>query len=415
MAVDRLDFDNLGESDLNELITAKVPEGIRIEYKRDLYGNSDADKREALKDVSGFANAFGGQLIIGIEEQNGLPIAIPGISIVNPDDEILRLEQLIRTGIEPRIQGLRVRAVPLAKGTYCFVLRISRSWYPPHRVSAQKSNRFWIRNSSSYHEASMEELRTLFTLGANALQLIHQFREDRVHEIISGNSARPLQGNGRLILHIIPLAAVTSSWQVDLEKVFQVNQVNKAFRPMGATAFWQGGSPRFNFEGLVIERGGEHNSGYTQIFRNGALEATKASTIRSAKIRQVDYNELHIMEKKFIHGPPLEKHIFEVLPGYLNGLCEVGVPPPVAVLFTLEGVKGIPYEVRQHIDDDIDDDPVPVIEREILYLPECLINEYGPDPDYHRAVKPAFDTLWNTAGRRSAHSFSADGIWRQPA
>jgi predicted HTH transcriptional regulator len=105
MPIDRLDFDNMDENDLKELLTTQVPEGLRIEYKREPYGNSDAEKREALKDISCFANASGGHLIIGIEEQNGLPIAIRGISTMNPDAVIQRLEQLIRSGIEPRIQG----------------------------------------------------------------------------------------------------------------------------------------------------------------------------------------------------------------------------------------------------------------------------------------------------------------------
>jgi len=388
MPIDRLDFDNLGENDLSELVAAQVPEGLRIDYKKDLYGNSDADKREALKDVSAFANAFGGHLIIGIEEQNGLPTAIPGVANVNPDDVILRLEQLIRTGIEPRIQGLRIRAVPLANPACCFVLRIPRSWHPPHRVSAQNSNRFWVRNSGGAHEASVEELRTLFTLGADAIHRVHQFRDERLSEINSGNSARPLQGNGRLILHIVPLAAVTSRWQVNLAKVHEIHQV---FRPIDT----MGMSPRFNFEGFINERGGDRNFGYTQIFRNGVLEATQADIIVEGE------------GERRIPGQAFEKDIFEVLPGYLNGLRDVGVPPPHVVLFTLEGVKGVRYAVRRR---DFEGRG-PTIEREVLFLPECLINEYGPDVDYHRAVKPVFDALWNTTGRMSAQSFSADGIW----
>jgi predicted HTH transcriptional regulator len=124
MPIDRLDFDNMHEADLAELIATQVPEGLRIEYKRDLYGNSDRDKREALKDVSAFANAFGGHLLIGIEEQNGLPTAVPGILDINPDEVLLRLEQLILSGIEPRIHGIRMRAIPLTNSSFCFVLRI---------------------------------------------------------------------------------------------------------------------------------------------------------------------------------------------------------------------------------------------------------------------------------------------------
>jgi hypothetical protein len=43
MPIDRLDFDNMDENDLKELLTTQVPEGLRIEYKREPYGNSDAE------------------------------------------------------------------------------------------------------------------------------------------------------------------------------------------------------------------------------------------------------------------------------------------------------------------------------------------------------------------------------------
>lgn len=388
LTIDRLDFDNLSENDLVELIVGQVPEGLRIDYKRDLYGNSDADKREVLKDISGFANAFGGHLIVGMEEQNGFATGIPGVANVNPDDVVLRLEQLVRTGLEPRIQGLRIRAVQISSGAYCFVLRIPRSWHPPHRVSAQNSNRFWIRNSGGTHEAGVDELRTLFTIGADASHRIQQFRDERLREITSGQWSRPLMGDGRMILHIVPLSAVTSSWQVDLGKVFELRQ---AFSPIGSA----GMSPRFNLDGFVNERGGEQNFGYTQIFRSGAIEATKASIAGMYE------------GKKYIPSGPLEKYVFESLPYYINGLRDLGVPPPLIVLITLEGVKDAAYKVHNNIFDD----PEPVIERDVVFLPECVINEYGEVAEYHKALKPAFDALWNTAGCVSAQTFSADGVW----
>lgn len=390
LPIDRLDFDNPSESDLAELIAGQVPEGLRIDYKRDLYGGSDADKREVLKDISGFANAFGGHLIVGMEEQNGLATGIPGIANVNPDGIVLWFEQLARTGLEPRIQGLRIRAVPLSSGTYCFVIRIPRSWHPPHRVSAQNSNRFWIRNSGGTHEASVDELRTLFTIGSDASHRVQQFRDERLSEITSGRSPRPLVSGGRLIIHIVPLSAVTSSssMQVDLGKVFEQH---RAFSPISS----MGPPPRFNLEGLINERGGEQNSGYTQIFRNGIVEATKAPI---AGIHE---------GKKYIPSRNLEKHVFESLPNYIHGLRDLGVPTPLIVLITLEGVKDAAYKVSSGIFHD----PEPAIERDVVFLPECVINEYGDVAEYHRAVKPAFDALWNTAGYVSAQTFTADGVW----
>ena len=388
LPIDRLDFDNLSESDLSELIAAQVPEGLRIDYKRDLYGYSDADRREVLKDVSGFANAFGGHLIVGMEEQNGLASSIPGVASVNPDDVVLRLDQLARSGIEPRIQGLRIRAVPLQDGAYCFVLRIPRSWHPPHRVSAQNSNRFWIRNSGGTHEASVDELRTLFTTGADTSHRLQQFRDERVREITNSQSPRPLVGDGQLILHVVALSAVTSSWQVDLGSV---SELDKKFSPIGASGF----TPRFNLDGFVNERGGEQNFGYTQIFRSGTVEATMASIVNTQQ------------GEKYVHARTLENHVLGSLPNYVNGLRDLGVFPPLFVLMTLVGIKDAAYRVRKSNFDDRE----PPIERDILFLPECVIHEYGDDAEYHKAVKPAFDALWNAAGYVSAQTFTADGKW----
>ena len=92
---------------------------------------------------------------------------------------------------------------------------------------------------------------------------------------------------------------------------------------------------------------------------------------------------------------------------YINGLRDLSIPLPLIVLITLEGVKGAAYKVR----DNVFDDPEPVIERDLVFLPECVINEYGDTAEYHRAVKPAFDALWNTAGFVSAQTFSSEGVW----
>jgi hypothetical protein len=388
MAIDRIDFENLGEGDLQELIAAQVPEGLRIEYKRELYGNADADKREALKDVSAFANAHGGHLIIGIEARDGLPISLQGMNGLNADEEILRLEQLVRSGIEPRIVNVRSKAVRLANGNNVLVLRVPRSWNVPHRVSAQNSNRFWIRNSSGVHEASMDELRALFTETSSAMDRVRRFRDQRIETVISGRGQRALAANGRLFLHIVPLSAVSSSSQIDLDAALRLHQ---AFRPLGT----MGMTPRFNFEGFINERGGELNHGYTQIFRNGALEATLGNLLR------VRNGHPHIP------GLAVERYFFEVFESYINGVRDLGVAAPLVVMVTLEGVEGAVYAVSNNPFDE----PVPLLDRSTMYLPEGVVNEYSTTVSYHRAIRPAFDALWNAIGYSASQFFDDNGLW----
>ena len=77
-------LDKITESDLQELIDNGVAEGKTLDYKEKLSGNSDAEKKEFLYDVSSFANASGGNLIFGITEDKGIAIKIDGIETNEP-------------------------------------------------------------------------------------------------------------------------------------------------------------------------------------------------------------------------------------------------------------------------------------------------------------------------------------------
>ena len=258
MSIDRGDFDAVSEQDLQELVTAQVPEGLRIDYKLETYGNSDSERREFLKDVSALTNSQGGHLILGMEETAGVATAVVGLGATDADAELLRLEQIARGGLEPRISGLRMKAVPLAAGGHVILLRVPRSWNPPHRVIATNSNRFFMRHSTGVYEPDVEELRTLFTESTSALDQARRFRTERIYAIQSEIGERPLVNKGRIILHIVPVASFSGAVAVDVD---QVLQQSTAFRPMGSS----GRTSRFNFYGFINERGGDENHGYTQI------------------------------------------------------------------------------------------------------------------------------------------------------
>ena len=64
-------------ADIERVVAEKWPEGKTLDYKRDPYGNKDDDKKELLKDVSSFANTQGGDILIGVDEDKGVPTGIP--------------------------------------------------------------------------------------------------------------------------------------------------------------------------------------------------------------------------------------------------------------------------------------------------------------------------------------------------
>src|SRR3972149_6637884 len=75
--------------DFQRLVNDQVQGRDTVEYKRDMYGNSEANNREMLKDITSMANHRGGYLLIGIDENdNGIPTNLTGIEPSNHVERI---------------------------------------------------------------------------------------------------------------------------------------------------------------------------------------------------------------------------------------------------------------------------------------------------------------------------------------
>ena len=98
MALKHIPVDQIDEGQLQRLLDAQAAETRDIEYKRETYGRTDRDIAEYLADISSFANTAGGDLIIGMSEQNGVPTGFAPLDVA-PDAETARLEEIARTGL----------------------------------------------------------------------------------------------------------------------------------------------------------------------------------------------------------------------------------------------------------------------------------------------------------------------------
>ncbi|MBL4885488.1 MAG: ATP-binding protein, partial [Planctomycetaceae bacterium] len=104
-------FDSISKDEIDALLANGVTESKTLEYKQELPGNSDREKKEFLADVSSFANASGGDILFGIVaevdkhgKKTGAPETVLPITDTTPDGVKLRLEEIIRNGIEPRLR-----------------------------------------------------------------------------------------------------------------------------------------------------------------------------------------------------------------------------------------------------------------------------------------------------------------------
>lgn len=244
MSIDRKKANEISEDDLDSLIHAQKREGKDIDYKLKLISHSDGDKREFLYDVSSFANASGVHLIIGIREQDGLPIELLGLELEDIDAEILRLDNIIRDGIEPRISGVQIHPVSLKSGLIAIIIRIPRSWAMPHMVSYQGVTKFYSRNSAGKYPLDISEIRALFSLSETINEKIRNFRIERIGQIVAGDTPVQLPNTAKTVLHLTPLTSFDVSSSRDLAN-FEKFSVH--LRPL----YSSGWNHRFNFDGFL--------------------------------------------------------------------------------------------------------------------------------------------------------------------
>jgi hypothetical protein len=386
VALTRSDFENLGELDLQTLRENEVGEGMALDYKQALYGAADADKKEFLKDVSSFANTAGGHIVIGVAEDAGLPTQIVGVE-ADLDTEMLRLESLMRDRLEPRIVGVRIKPVPLENGRRALVIRIPKSWNPPHAVLQNKSRLIFARNSAGAHEASIDEMRTMFTAGADLLERAREFQRDRMDRVRTGKLPfKFVREGGRLLLHLIPFSAFGSEVLLDPIRV-----QGQYLPPIWCTGF----NPGYNIDGYWTNSDGDKWSGYVQVFRNGIIESA-AGDVRS------DTNA----------GPALfpesvEKQVGFAVNNFMAALANAEISPPMLVMLAAVGMAGT---IVMH---GIYSTSVP---RHLLpsdvHFPSVSIESFGEPGDYFRALKPMFDAVWNAAGYPTSRNFDREGNWK---
>jgi hypothetical protein len=378
---------DITEVHLRRLIEGKAAEALSLEYKRETYGGNDQAKAEFLADVSSFANARGGDLLIGIDAPKGVPKDLTPFQH-DADTERLRLEQMARSGLEPRISGLETRAVPITDGGVVLIVRVPRSYHGPHRVIFGGRNRFWSRSSAGKYEPNVDELRSLFAFSPELADRMRAFRFDRISKIVSGDTPISLvEGRSCLILHIVSFS------YFDLRPSFLLSEVIKSPLRFVSPAVTTGSDWLINFDGFltfpVADGNGQH-SGYLQVLRAGAVEAI----------------DLDLEWQGMLDILTADARIVRATRLYTTALQECGAGPPFAVMAGLVGVRG--KQLVRH-----DSYQIPrgqVMNRDQLHLIEVVLDEVpAGDPDCGKALRPMLDHLANAAGHQGSFSFDNQG------
>ena len=374
-------FTDIEKADIDLLLTNQVRESRTIEYKRELPAKSEQAKQEFCADASSFANAAGGDLVFGVIESNGKPSALVGLASINADHEMQRLQNILREGIEPRIPGVQTNAFDDFKKGPCIVVRIPRSWAGPHMV--RSSNRFYARNSNGKASMSVTEIRAGFLHSERLSDRIRQFRDERIGQILAGETPVALHGGALRVLHLIPVELWASGEQIDVSTF--VNHTHALPAPAGNRC------P--NLDGFLgyapAKNTGEGSSGYAQLFRHGAVEA-----VDRMGERQVD-------DYWSIPGRDFERYIIRDLQGYIRLFNQMDIGGDLIAFLTL-------LDVRNHFLAGGGD--TSALREERLLFPELLIPETSWS-DVPTVSKSLFDHVWQAFGAGQSPYYHSDGKW----
>lgn len=390
--LNHIKLEDITEADLQALVGNEAAgERLCIEYKTHIPGKSD-EKKKLLAEIVAFANTSGGDLLLGIHETGGIPDTVTGLPSENTEEDMLKLENMIRDGIRPRLPSVLIQPVPLASGNSVLIVRVPKSWTAPHMVGIE--TRFYGRNSAGKYPLDVDQLRSAFTLPITQRERIQGFRSERIGQIIAGETpVLPLEEGARIVLHLIPLNAFAPGVTYDLRPLLHV-LYDGMIDPLNARA----SEYRFNFDGLVTyQKFHTTNIGsYLQIYRNAILEAVDAWTPNSLRI--------NANENRLPHS--YEKNLVADIPNLLRLLEHMEVPFPVLLFISVLNVKGMSMSTARSTAYGHPH----AIDRQHLILPDILID--NSKVEIAQALRPIFDMVWNAAGHTHSHNYTGDGLYK---
>ena len=118
--------------DLEELVELNVQEGKGIEYKEylDLSDDENDHKAKFVDEVTSFANDQGGDLLVGVPDDDGAPKGAGGFPLEkSADDTINKWQSVIRRHTDPTLPAAAfdIRAISTEDNRAVIIVRVERS------------------------------------------------------------------------------------------------------------------------------------------------------------------------------------------------------------------------------------------------------------------------------------------------
>lgn len=86
---------------VRQLVKDEIAERTELDFKREIYGTKKDDPRELAADVAAMANAVGGVILLGVDEQDSVASALVPIEAEKRDSELRRIHEIVAQRVAP--------------------------------------------------------------------------------------------------------------------------------------------------------------------------------------------------------------------------------------------------------------------------------------------------------------------------
>jgi hypothetical protein len=265
------------------------------------------------------------------------------------------------------------------------VVRIPQSWAGPHMVTYKGSSRFFSRGSAGKFPMDVAEIRAAFDASNEIPKRIKAWRDERLGKIMADSGPAPLDANGIIVAHLIPLSSFANPWRFAAS---DLGAYGLSFPPLCESGY----NHRYNVDGLLTFSPSNGSAvcvtAYGQVFRSGCIEGVCAQLVNERE------------GTRWIGSSWIEKGVVGSVTTYLKSLAQLNVEPPFVFLLAALQARGAYLTV---------DDGKP-IDRDVVCLPDVLIENVPCDVP--QVLRPVFDALWNACGFQQSFNYDEQGKWK---
>ncbi len=320
-------FKDIAGTDIQNLIASGASEGNNLEFKREPWGNGDEEVREMLRDVSSMANAYGGYLLIGIDEEDSTGKAKQAVDVPDAENYRDRLLASCMANLQPRIIGLDIKTIECEGAKKVVLIKVPDS-LNLHQVTFKGLYQFWRRHDRQKSRMTYEEIRdTVIKNNMGSSQNTHLLKQ---RKSILAATGKPL-----IMVTAQPVKTEIELFKIGNEKLRDILK-NSGGRYAGWNLDFRYDTAKPTIHGLSIS----DNSRSVNLFRDGYMEAS----IEIVKGYVYDDKEVYIdgsaKEAKLFRSPALVEFTDSFLKKIQIVMSEIGYEAPMSYSVALLNISG---------------------------------------------------------------------------